>query len=475
MEMTELEQAMTDRLDKAIIAQLKESQMAFFNSDAYISPSRENMEYMKKAQQFIADSSTTLMHALDILLPTIPKILAHGEAIFYVDAHADSFSNEDYLAAGHSGGALNAKGIETAKRYAEYVKSAPPQVIISSDTPRAIHHALAKFFPSALEDRHLTELVENTPYNLLDKRGIIDPATQLGWVEFALQYGIIANPLFRGQFYGWMELLAEKGEKEGREKLEQSLRKEAAKNGMQEAEIQDKLRGYDKRFQGYEEDSKKIEGYNDIQARVITELSKNHPGLTPEAVEHALKRRSDPEYAPADEESFPYTESRADMRKRIASALNILSPDSPIKQDLLRQKTYQVVTHSGPIDIVEAIFESWDHWKLMTDIKNEKGDSRGLTFVAFMDDKNANKTFRYRYKNDPTGCTPALTRTESIVQTLIDNSPDSRIKSIDAKVTPKDRDRSIVMQTEFYTKAKVPGQKEDEILNPDRKVRQRNE
>jgi hypothetical protein len=321
-----------------------------------------------------------------------------------------------------------------ARKLAELViEGREPQVIISSDLPRALHHTIAKYFPQCLEDKALADLVANTPSNLSHDDGVIDQKVQRRWINYALDLGIIPTPLLRAQFYGFMELLPEKGLKRTLDIIRKSM------EGRSEREIEKVVAEYEKR----------IENYFSIQWGIE---SRHRARFSREELERALEMRDDPTFTLKDSMGFQLTENRLNRNARVVRFFEIFGPQSEI-YDLIMGRIFAVTSHSGTEEAIIEHLDRYKHPQTLLIQKFPKGMSRGEAFTAMLEDRRdvIGKDIVFFYRNDPKLLAAAIEESRGVLNELRKNSPDERVKKGKG-----------IMPTETYSLTRREGSREDE-------------
>lgn len=340
----------------------------FFESDEYRPPSREDLLYMDNFNSFMGHCRRLIYDTLQLHLTKIEPVIDKNQVQFIIDAHGQTLTNKLGLLTGQSGGPLSEEGIEFAKSIVSPDSSG--QVVITSDLARAIHHAIAKYFPDELVKKGLKELISKTPASLETNYGVINRDVQLKWVEYALELGIIPTPLLRAQFYGLMELFPEKGVGGNLKKL--------VTNVISDPKIGDvegilyKLK--DKQNRCFQ-----------LQAERFKQLGASEPEIKEmtDRISSALLRKIDPKYFMGANDGRQITEQRVDLSKRVDYLMNLLTYEGPLFE-LTLGKRIQLVSHSGTND---ALFEYLHRYEKPEDIhlkKRPKADTRGESVIVKM-------------------------------------------------------------------------------------------
>lgn len=334
---------------QALKREVKEEAMRFFESNLYRPPSRQDSEYIRNFYEFMGAARNSLESVLLKILPTAQSKVPERYVQLVLDAHAPTLANENGLLTGHSGGALAKESVETARSF--YKKDLEPSIVISSDLPRALDHAIVKYYSDLPELAALRKLV---PDGLDSNNGILRPRDQLQWLWFALTKNIIPTPLLRAQFYGPMELFPEK---------------------FDEAKVLDALGKY---------------------AHCLL-------GLSPEKMKQAIEQRKDAHATIIN--NIQLTENRENLMTRVGYLFGLFAPDSPV-HELARGKRIQLVSHSGVHDV---IFEQLRHIDKREEVhlrKRPKPKQRGESITVWLEGNT------HLYLNDPDYFSAALQTTD---------------------------------------------------------------
>ncbi|MBD3164547.1 hypothetical protein GF323_05055 [Candidatus Woesearchaeota archaeon] len=352
-------------LDEKIVASLHE----FFTGPNYRLPSREDSGYMANLHQFMGHSRKILTNAMKLQLASLDKILDADKLEFLIDAHGETRSNAKKVLTGHSGGALNEVGISRANGF--YSPDYKPQIIVSSDSARGIHHTFAKYFPDKLSE--LDNLVDATPSTLDENWGIIARDVQLAWVDKAISYGIIPTPLLRAQFYGLMELFPVDGISKKIAQLKNGHFQEPDPDAIRQV-IQKHEQLMNEYFEKQKYRLKMLADGSDIDFKL-------------QSLRQALGRRTDPKYHMQDEDGMQLTEQRIDLLKRVDYVMDILSPENQMIEYVLG-KRIQLVSHSGTLDALFEHLRRYDEPENMHLLKRKKPNPRGESILVTMDVPN---------------------------------------------------------------------------------------
>jgi len=189
----------------------------------------------------------TARESLDMLLKTTKMPGKDAEkAVFTITGHAQTESNKRGELTGWFSDPLTENGIDYAMKQDTNANA----LVVSSDLPRAIEHALAKYCSHK----------EDVMQKLYGKNGIIQDVenetknfeirqkTYNSLVRLALENNIIPTPLLRAQYFGSIELFIEKFEKDDkkdpelRKQLNEAIIDALRKKGESEDEIKEKIK-----------------------------------------------------------------------------------------------------------------------------------------------------------------------------------------------------------------------------------------
>ena len=164
---------------------------------------------------------------LEELLSRIPKQSGDG-AKFTITGHAETDSNVKGRLTGWLAEPLSDDG----RLEADSQKNTSP-VVICSDLPRTIEHALRKYFSTdTVTIAELDKQLGRVRVDLETKE--VSLPTYTGLVTLALEKGIIPTPLLRAQYFGPLELYIEK--------RAQDDKKDPTKRAELNKKIEDELR-----------------------------------------------------------------------------------------------------------------------------------------------------------------------------------------------------------------------------------------
>ncbi len=347
--------------------------------------------------EFSSKFFSNTAEAVSALEKVLANVKSKGAALsddvyaeFALTGHGETDSNTLVELTGQSGGMLNAQGREFALDQREELKGKKPDVVVSSDLPRAIHHALIKFATLSEEEQISLEAVGKH----IDANKKPDEADYYNLVDLALKHGIIPTPLARAQYYSMLELQPEKFElkdKSNNKYKDKSLDKLATK--FAELKKSDNL----------------VEPKPAVFEFLTTFLSEKADKVRMrELYELLLKRKHATEYRqskdlPKDEKLstseaaenqhskyLPIDENRLLFYYRVDALMSIFKNMG----DGLRGSQVEIVAHSGFVDVAL--------WYFRNKLKNEdfhlesrpKGESRGETVSVKVDDG-------FKYLNDP--------------------------------------------------------------------------
>jgi broad specificity phosphatase PhoE len=353
--------------------EIKAEALKFFQSEIYRSPSREDLGYIANFYTFMGSARKSLEELLLKLLPSLPNVtdLADIEAVF--DAHGDTSTNAFGLLTGHSGGALSDEGIKTARSFYHQ----RPSLIISSDLPRALDHALAKYDKDDKLGSRLAKLRESVPATLKHNNGMLKKEDQLEWLSLALDFGIIPTPLLRAQYYGPMELFPEKY------------------------------------------DEKKVKAALEESQHVLE-------GLDQAELEKGLRNRKDPHYVMMVNE-MQVTENREALMTRVNYILRLFAPEGSLHEHS-KGKRIQFVSHSGVHDVVLEYLRHFQHIDEILLKRREKQAQRGESFSVKLDAVVQKGIPVTMYLNDPAYFVDVLRNTEQRVKFSLQASLDEKVK-----------------------------------------------
>jgi bisphosphoglycerate-dependent phosphoglycerate mutase len=318
----------------ALDSGLIEMAMSFFEGEIYRVPSREDLGYMDNFNQFMGAARKLAENILAVQLAVVEPVIDSDRVEFIIDAHGQTMTNELGLLTGHSGGPLSEQGTARARAFRDADRL--PQVILSSDSARTLHHTIEKYFPDYAANEAMRMLTHNSPESLDHSYGLIDRDVQLTWLKTALELGIIPTPLLRAQYYGLMELFPDKEDDKALAKAEEKLRKKH----WPEAEIRAQLDQLqhtlaERRQYCYQKQTERFQALGYEDARIQQDL---------DSIREALSRRSDPKYSMVAKDGRQLTEQRVDLDKRVDFLLNLLAPSGPLFE-LAMGKRIQIVSH----------------------------------------------------------------------------------------------------------------------------------
>jgi broad specificity phosphatase PhoE len=325
-------------------------------------------------------------------------------AEFALTGHGETETNSQGKSTGHSGGMLNRKGFDFADEQRKEAGERP-YILVSSDLPRAIHHALIKFATlSDDEQKTLDDIGER-----VNKREKADDADYAGLVKLALDHGIIPTPLARAQFYSILELEPEKFEFEdvaGKKHKDKDLGKFAAKyselkEGKTLGRIKPAVRDFLEAF---------LSGSSDRDR-----LGKLY-GL-------AMNRKDATEYR--QREHLPEDENRLLFYHRVDALLSVFEK---IK-DGLKGRKIEIVAHSGFIDVALWYFRHNSHLEGFQLENREKGGLRGETVSVKVNE-------RFEYLNDHLKLVPVRNASELVCSRQRAASLDEGIRNKGNSIIP---------------------------------------
>ncbi len=291
-------------------------------------------------------------------------------AKFILTAHGETNANTTGKLTGHSGGMLNEKGDKSAEGQKAAVVE-QPYMIVSSDLPRAIHHALVKFAVlSADETKALEEIGKK-----VDAKEKADEADYYGLVNLALDHGIIPTPLARAQDYGRLELHPEKFE---------------LIDGAKKKHTAETLDGLVKKFKELEK-SKNLGEQKPALIKFLNDFNsanESDQDSLRRLYELALGRKDATEYR--SHENLPEDENRPLFYHRVDALLSIFERN----KERLKSKQVEIVAHSGFVDVALEYFRHNSKKGEFHLVPRPKLDVRGETVIVKVNEK-------FEYLNDP--------------------------------------------------------------------------